>query len=105
MQYRDIWEEREKLNLKKDVEFKITNSEFDKLYKDHYEALDQQEIEKIIEESIIAENASKNDQGEDELNDEDKNAVARQVRFKELTKGFWAPDSAKEYAMKMLKKE
>jgi hypothetical protein len=39
------------------------------------------------------------------MNDEEKNALARQVRFKELTKGFWAPDSAKEYAMKMSKKE
>lgn len=102
-QYRDIWEEREKENLKKDVLFKINNSDFDKLYKDHYESQDQQEIEKIIEESVIAENASKNDQGEDEMNDEEKNTLARQVRFKELTKGFWAPDSAKEYAMKMSK--
>ena len=80
--------------------FKITNSDFDKLYKDHFESQDQQEIEKIIEESVIAENASKNDQGEDEMNEEEKNTLARQIRFKELTKGFWAPDSAKEWAMK-----
>ena len=99
-QYRDIWEAREKENLKKDVLFKITNSDFDKLYKDHFESQDQQEIEKIIEESVIAENASKNDQGEDEMNEEEKNTLARQIRFKELTKGFWAPDSAKEWAMK-----
>ena len=95
---------REKENLKKDVMFKIANSDFDKLYKDHYEAQDQQEIEKIIEESVIAENASKNDQGEDEMNEDEKNTLARQIRFKELTKGFWAPDSAKEHAMKMSKK-
>jgi hypothetical protein len=37
-QYRDIWESREKENLKNDVLFKISNSDFDKLYKDHYEA-------------------------------------------------------------------
>lgn len=103
-QYRDIWESREKENLKKDVLFKLTNSDFDKLYKYHYEAQDQQEIEKIIEESVIAENASKNDQGEDEMNDEEKNALARQIRFKEFTKGFYAPDSAKEYALKQAKK-
>lgn len=104
-QYRDIWEARETENLKKDVLFKINNSDFDKLYKDHYEAQDQQEIEKIIEESVIAENASKNDQGEDEMNEDEKNTLARQIRFKELTKGFWAPDSAKEYAMKQAKKQ
>ena len=29
--------------------------------------------------------------------------MARIVKFKEITKGFWAPDSAKEYAEKMAK--
>ena len=38
--------------------------------------------------------------GEDELTESEKEALARIVKFKEFTKGFWAPDSAKEYAEK-----
>lgn len=43
--------------------------------------------------------------GEDELTEAEKEALARIVKFKELTKGFWAPDSAREYQEKMSKTE
>jgi hypothetical protein len=102
--YRDTWSAREEENLKKDVLFKISNSDFDKLYKDHYDAQDNNEIERITEECIIAENASKNDQGEDEMNDEEKYNLIRTVRFKEYTKGFWDPEGAKEHTLKESKK-
>jgi len=40
---------------------------------------------------------------EDELTENEKEALARVVKFKEFTKGFWAPDSAREYADKINK--
>jgi len=89
--------------LEKDVKFKLNTADFDRFYKENFEAQDESEIQKIIEETHIAENANKNDMGEDELTENEKEALARIVKFKELTKGFWAPDSAKEYQDKMSK--
>lgn len=86
-----------------DVQQKINTSDFDRFYKENFEAQDETEIQKIIEETHVAENANKNDQGEDELTEAEKESLARIVKFKEITKGFWAPDSAKEYAEKMAK--
>jgi hypothetical protein len=83
----------------------LNTADFDRFYKENFESQDEAEIQKIIEETHIAENANKNDMGEDELTENEKEALARIVKFKELTKGFWAPDSAKEYQEKMNKGE
>lgn len=101
--FQETWEKVEKINLEKDVQFKLNSSDFDRFYKENFEAQDEAEIQKIIEETHVAENANKNDQGEDELTEAEKESLARIVKFKEITKGFWAPDSAKEYAEKMAK--
>ena len=101
--FQETWEKREKINLEKDVLHKINTSDFDRFYKENFEAQDENEIQKIIEETHVAENANKNDQGEDELTEAEKESLARIVKFKEITKGFWAPDSAKEYAEKIAK--
>lgn len=99
--FQQVWEKREDDSLHADVKFKLANADFDRFYKENFEAQDEVEIQKIIEETHIAENANKNDMGEDELTENEKEALARMVKFKEFTKGFWAPDSAKEYAEKI----
>ena len=39
--FQEIWEKREKINLEKDVLFKINSSDFDKFYKENFEAQDE----------------------------------------------------------------
>jgi hypothetical protein len=81
--FQQCWDYREDNNLEKDVRYKLANSDFDRFYKDNFEVQDEAEIQKIIEETHIAENANKNDMGEDALTENEKEALARVVKFKE----------------------
>lgn len=98
--FQDQWSKREQLNLAMDVNNKIGAMPFDAEYKKKYTKQDEKEIEQIVEESIIAENAIKHEQGEDELNRDERDSLRKKVIFSEYTKGFWAPDSALEFKQK-----
>ena len=48
--YRDRWEALEHENLESDVKAKLDRQDYDKMYKEHYDAVDNQELEKVSEE-------------------------------------------------------
>ena len=95
--YQDSWEAREKKNLEHDVVAKINSMEYDRLYKEHFEAQDAAELDKQIEEAIIRANNAKAAEGEDELTDAEKDTLTKEQRFRAITQGFYAPDQAAEY--------
>ena len=95
--FQEQWAKRESINLAFDIELKIHSTPFDTQYKKKVIKEDDKEIEQIGEESIIAENAIKHEQDEDELNKEQIASLRKRVIFHEFTKGFWAPDSVLEY--------
>lgn len=51
--YRDRWEQLERLNLEHDIIKRIDNMQKDKFYKEHQEMLDMQELERELEEAFI----------------------------------------------------
>lgn len=51
-EYRERWIELEKLNLQQDIDFRLEQIAHDKEYKEHFESIDAQEIEKEIEEAL-----------------------------------------------------
>jgi len=95
--FRDTWETTEKKNLEVDLKFKMENQDYDKVYKEHFEVQDQQEIEKMVEEAIQNAQNEKTAEGEDELTESEKETVAKKTRFEIMTKGFWAPEAAEEH--------
>ena len=50
--FRDRWEVLEQENLKNDIQAKLDRQEFDRTYKEHYEALDQSELDRVVEDAI-----------------------------------------------------
>ena len=52
-QYRDEWERIENENLKFDIEKKIEFQEFEKQYKEQYEALDIAQLDKLAEDATV----------------------------------------------------
>ena len=75
----------------------MENQDYDKVYKEHFEVQDQQEIEKMVEEAIQNAQNEKTAEGEDELTESEKETVAKKTRFEIMTKGFWAPEAAEEH--------
>ena len=71
--------------------------EYDRLYKEHFEAQDAAEVDRQIEEAIIRANNAKTAEGEDEITDAEKDTITKESRFSSITKGFYAPDAAAEY--------
>ena len=67
--FRDRWETLEKENLKADVEAKIQRAEFDKTYKEHYETLDQAELDRLVDDAIANAQPA---EGEEALTDDQK---------------------------------
>ena len=50
--YKEKWEEKEKLNLENDIMLRLESYVLDKKYKELFEALDNAELEKQVEEPI-----------------------------------------------------
>lgn len=44
--FKNVWEDIERKNLEKDVNWKVDANEFDNNYMDHFKAQDEAEIEK-----------------------------------------------------------
>lgn len=76
--YRDTWENLESENLKKDIEAKFERQEYDKTYKEHYEAVDQSELDKRIDEFL---QASAPAEGEEPLTDNEKTMIQLKSKF------------------------
>lgn len=81
--YRDKWEQVERENLQSDIERRVKRIKADKDYKEHYEPVDAQALEKKIEEKLVPK------EGEEPMDDEAKQLLARKHRFKILTKAFY----------------
>lgn len=90
-EFRDRWEQLEVENLKHDVQAKIERTEQDKVYKESHDPIDQQELEKKIEEAV---SSSAPQEGDEPLTDEDKNMIGLKARFAQITRTFYAPDLA-----------
>mmetsp|Transcript_16567 Transcript_16567/g.28188 ORF Transcript_16567/g.28188 Transcript_16567/m.28188 type:complete len:363 (+) Transcript_16567:1091-2179(+) len=96
--FRDRWEELEKENLRDDVQAKFDRAEFDKVYKEHYETLDQGELDRVVEDAIA--NAQSGD-GEEALTDADKAIIGYKSRFLRLISTFYSPTQAAQHKAKM----
>ena len=77
--------------METDVTKAIERSEYSKVYKEHYESIDLNELERIVEESVA--NAQPAD-GEEALSDTEKNMISLKSRFVQVTRDFHAPEYA-----------
>jgi hypothetical protein len=76
--YRDTWENLEADNLRSDIAAKFERMEYDKSYKEHFEQIDQNELEKRIEEFLLA---SAPAEGEDPLTENEKTMIQLKSKF------------------------
>jgi len=86
--YRDRWEQLEKENLEADVLRRVQNMAQDKEYKELYEQIDLNEIEKEIEDHLAPR------EGEDPMTEEEKALEAKKKRLAIWTRMFYAPQAA-----------
>jgi hypothetical protein len=76
--YRDTWENLEAQNLRSDIAAKFERAEYDKGYKEHLEQVDQSELDKRIDEFLLA---SAPAEGEDPLSDNEKTMIQLKSKF------------------------
>ena len=100
--YRDRWEALEKENLESDVLAKLGRQEYDKVYKEHYEAQDQGELEKIVEDAIANHMPA---EGEENVSDGEKAMVGHKSKFLKVLSTFHAPNQAAIHKAKMERME
>lgn len=74
-QYRDIWEQNEKDNLRADIEQRLFQLDLDKKYKEVHEALDNAELE------IKSEQALAPKDGDDPTSEDQRQNMLRKARF------------------------
>lgn len=68
------------------------------MYKEHYDAVDNQELEKVSEEQLAA---SQPADGEEPLTENEKLMISLKAKFQAVTKTFYAPDLAAQHKAKM----
>ena len=95
--YRNTWEALEKKNLEHDVQLQISHQAYDKLYRDHYAAKDEAEMEKVISESILQAENIQNQEGDDPLTDLEKEQISKKSRFAQMGRAFYAPKEREIY--------
>lgn len=98
--FKSIWEEVERKNLEKDVKWKMDANEYDTLYIEHFKAQDETEMGKTIEEAIVNAQNEKTAQGEDDLNETEKDQITKEAKFKSAIRSFYAPEEASEFKQK-----
>lgn len=76
--YRDTWETLEADNLRSDIAAKFERGEYDRVYKEHLENVDQTELDKRIEEFLLA---SAPAEGEEPLTDNEKTMIQLKSKF------------------------
>ena len=99
--YKETWEEIERKNLQADIDWKLSNSEFDNNYKEFFAAQDEEERLRLLEDYIKDDQDRRTANGDEEMTDAEKDTLIAEFRFKQLTKAFYAPEAALEYAAKM----
>lgn len=92
--FKNVWEDVERKNLEQDVKWKIDANEYDQLYIEHFKAQDEAEIEKNIEDSITNAQNAKTAEGEEDLNDQEKEQITKEAKFNQAKKSFYAPEEA-----------
>ena len=70
--YRDTWETLEANNLRSDLAAKFERADYDKSYKEHLEGVDQSELDKRIDEFLLA---SAPAEGEEPLTENEKTMI------------------------------
>lgn len=95
--FKNVWEKVERTNLEKDVKWKIDANEYDHLYIEHFKAQDEAEIEKAVEEAITNAQNAKTAEGEEDLNEQEKEQITKEAKFNCAKKAFYAPEEASEY--------
>lgn len=99
--YQDAWEETERVNLDADVRYKVEMAEFDKYYREHYETQDNAEIESLVDQATQDAATEKMAQGEDEMDDDERELVSKKTRYEAYKRMFWAPEALVEYQAKL----
>jgi hypothetical protein len=74
---------------------RIKNIQFDKEYKEHHEQVDALAMEKQIEDELQPK------EGEEPIDEDTKQLMARKLRFKLMTKGFFAPHAPNKKVKKV----
>lgn len=97
--FRDRWEVVERTNLEGDVRKKLERAEYDRVYKETYEALDTTEVERIAEDEVA--NRSQPIEGEEPPTDAEKHMIWLKSRFVQITRTFFAPDLAAQHRAKL----
>lgn len=87
--FRDRWEVMEQENLQSDVSKKVDRSEYDRIYREHYEGLDQTELDRIVEDAIA--NAQPVE-GEESISEAEKAMIGHKSRFLRILTTFYAPN-------------
>jgi cell division FtsZ-interacting protein ZapD len=87
--FRDRWEALEQENLQSDISKKLERAEYDRVYKEHYEALDQTELDRIVEDAIL--NAQPGE-GEEAISNGEKAMIGHKSRFLRMVTTFYAPN-------------
>jgi len=77
--------------LESDVLKKLERQEYDKVYKEHYEAQDQGELDKIVEDAIANHMPA---EGEENVSEGEKGMVGHKSRFLRVLSTFYAPNQA-----------
>jgi len=95
--FRDRWEALEKENLENDVLAKLGRQEYDKVYKELYEAQDQSELEKIVEDAIANHMPA---EGEENISDGEKAMLGHKSKFLKVLSTFYAPNQAAQHRAK-----
>lgn len=79
----------EKENLLSDVKMKVARTNHDLKYKEKYEELDNQELNRVVDEAIAYVNHAEPDENS---HPEEKNIIGFKTRFVQMTRTFYAPD-------------
>ena len=75
----------------------IKYHEYDKHYKESLEELDKVKLDDYVEEAITAAEQVRVADGEDPLNDLEKENITKKAKFDALCKTFWSPEDAAAY--------
>lgn len=102
--FKQCWEKSERTNLRSDIQWKLDANDWDKDYKEYFAEQDEAELAKLVEDALVEEQNRKNANGDDEMNDAEKDITTKLSRFSILTKGFYAPEAVLEYKAKLEQK-
>ena len=94
--YRARWEQVEREQLRRDVEYKISTIKSDRDYKEYFEQKDIAEMEKKVKEAVAYAVEEKAAEGE-EMTYADKEMAKRQEKWRLTTLSFYGPAELAEW--------